>query len=111
MSTSSDTSVAGPRTVRLPPSISVSDCAALKQQLLALVKSSDTVLIDVTDVALIDTAALQLVYAFSRERSGNGLSTNWQGHSPTFRNAATALGLRLGDDAGLCSNSASDHDS
>jgi phospholipid transport system transporter-binding protein len=98
-------------TVRLPLSTSVRECAALKQQLLALVQSADAVLIDVTDVELIDTAALQLLFAFHRDRIANGLRTIWQGDSPTFRNATTALGLQLGDSAASGTSSECQHDS
>ena len=83
-----------PQTIRLPASASVRECAALKQQLVALVQTSDAVLIDVTDVEIIDTATLQLLFVFSRERNACALSTIWQGNSPTFRNAATVLGLQ-----------------
>jgi anti-anti-sigma regulatory factor len=93
-------------TVRLPLGTSVRECAALKQQLLVLVESADVVLIDVTDVELIDTATLQLLFAFTRERIANSLSTIWQGDSPAFRAAATAVGLQVGDSARPSSNSA-----
>ena len=83
-----------PQTIRLAASASVGECAALKQQLLALVQSGDAVIIDVTDIEIIDTATLQLLFVFSRERNANALSTIWQGDSPTFRNAVTALGLQ-----------------
>ena len=76
---------------------SVLECTALKQQLLVLVASADPVCIDVADVEVIDTAALQLLFAFSRERTANGLGTLWQGNNPNIRNAAAALGLRLDD--------------
>ena len=98
-----------PQTLRLPVTAGVRECAALKQQLLALVECAEVVLIDVTDVELIDTAALQLLFAFSRERIANGLRTTWQGDSPTLRNAATALGLELGDSAGPTMISACQH--
>jgi phospholipid transport system transporter-binding protein len=101
--------VTSPQAIRLPASAGVRECAALKQQLLALVESSDTVLIDVTDVELIDTAALQLLLAFSRERIAKDLTTTWQGDSPTFRNAATALGLEVGGSASPANISACQH--
>jgi anti-anti-sigma regulatory factor len=98
--------VASQSTVRLPISASIRACAALKQQLLVLVESADEVRIDVTDVELIDTAALQLLFAFSRERIAQGLGTIWEGDSPAFRNAAAALGLQVGDPAGPSTSSA-----
>jgi|SRR5580692_5287347 anti-anti-sigma regulatory factor len=111
MNDSTHPSVASPRTARLPVSTSVRECPALKQQLLVLVQSADVVVIDVTDVEVIDTAALQLLFAFGRERISHGLSTIWQGDSPTFRNAATALGIQIHDFHGPGSNSACNHDS
>jgi anti-anti-sigma regulatory factor len=99
-------SAASPRTVRLPMSTCVRECPELKQQLLMLVDCADEVRIDVTDVELIDTAALQLLFAFSRERIANGLSTIWQGDSPTFRNAATTVALQVGDFTGPSTNGA-----
>jgi phospholipid transport system transporter-binding protein len=102
--------MSSPRAVRLPVSTSILACTALKQQLLMLVESTDAVLIDLSDVELIDTAALQLLFAFSRERTTNGLSTIWQGHGPTFRNAATAVGLKLGQAAGAGANGECKHD-
>ena len=98
------------RAVRLPVSTNVHACAALKQQLLVLVKSADAVLIDLSDVEVIDTAALQLLFAFSRERTTHGLSTIWQGHGPTFRNAASAVGLQLGQPVGSSANDECKHD-
>ena len=110
MTNSIEDAAAGPRAVRLPVSTSVRECAALKQQLLLHVEFADAVLIDLTDVELIDTAALQLLFAFSRERTANGRSTIWQGHGPTFRNAATAVGLQLGYSAASGANGECKHD-
>jgi len=106
-----DTSASRPRTVRLPVSTGVRECQGLKQQLLVLVKSPDAVLIDISDVELIDTAALQLLFAFSRERIANDLSTIWQGDSPTFRSVATAMGLEAIDSGGSSTNRACKHES
>lgn len=85
-----------PETFRLPVSAGVRECAALKQQLLGLVESADAVIIDISGVELVDTAALQLLFAFGRERNANGLMTIWQGDSPTFLSAAAAMGLQMG---------------
>jgi phospholipid transport system transporter-binding protein len=102
--------IVSPPTVRLPLNTSVRECAALKQQLLVLVDSADAVSIDVSDVELIDTAALQLLFAFSRERIANGLGTIWHGDGPAFRSAASAMGLQLGDSPGASTNRACKHD-
>jgi anti-anti-sigma regulatory factor len=111
MNVSTDPSMASPGTVRLPVSTSVRECAALKQQLLVLVHRADVVVIDVSDVEALDTAALQLLFAFGRERLTHGLRTIWQGDSPALRNAATALGIEVQDSSAPGSNSACHHDS
>jgi phospholipid transport system transporter-binding protein len=85
------------QTIELPAITSVRECVGLKQQLLERLKSADAVLIDVTAVELIDAAALQLLFAFSRERIAADLSTVWQGDNPTFRTAAAAMGLQMGE--------------
>jgi anti-anti-sigma regulatory factor len=96
--------------IRLPAKTDVRECAALKPQLLVHLESTDDVLIDVTDVELIDTAALQLLFAFGRERLAGGLRTVWQGDNPVFRNAATAVGLRMGESTCSITKSACQHD-
>ncbi len=87
--------------IRLPVTTSVRECATLQQQLLELVDVADTVTVDVGDIELIDTAALQLLFAFSRERSANGLHTVWQGDNPALRQAADSVGLQFGDSGGV----------
>jgi anti-anti-sigma regulatory factor len=82
-------------TVRLPVRATVRECTALKQQLLEVVDSPESVTIDATDVELIDTAALQLLYAFGRERLAKDLSTLWEGENAIFRDAAAAMGLEI----------------
>ncbi len=89
-------STAASATVSLPLGVGVRECAALKRRLLELVESADPVLIDVADVEVVDTAALQLLFAFGCERLANGRNTTWTGESVAFRDAAAALGLQFG---------------
>src|SRR5580698_3634583 len=89
-----------PYTVALPAIATVRECAVLKQQLLVLLESAQAVQVDVTNVELIDAAALQLLFAFDRERLAGGLSTIWQGDNLTFQAAVVAMGLPIGDCAG-----------
>lgn len=92
------------QSVQLPMGNTIRECTVLKRQLLALLECPEAVLIDVADVELIDTAALQLLFAFDRERAARGLGTVWQGDSAPFREAAAAVGLQVGN----CATSASD---
>jgi ABC-type transporter Mla MlaB component len=41
----------------------------------------------------IDTAGLQVITAFVRERTGNGRMVEWQGTAPVLASAAQLLGL------------------
>lgn len=96
MNNNTNASGTGPETVSLPMGVSIRECAALKRQLLGLIGSAEPVLIDVADVEVIDTAALQLLFAFGCERVANGRNTSWKGDSVAFREAAAVLGLEFG---------------
>jgi len=73
--------------------------ASLKQQLLAVLEAADPVAIDPTAIERIDTAALQLLFAFERDRAAAGRSVAWRAPSAAFAQAAATLGLRLGGNA------------
>jgi anti-anti-sigma regulatory factor len=91
--------MSGRQTVRLPANADVRESASLKQELLLFLESPDVVLIDVTDVQRVDTATLQLLFAFCRDRLAGGRSTAWQGDSPALCGAAAALDLHVGPPA------------
>ncbi len=48
-------------------------------------------MVDVTDVERVDTAALQLLYAFARDRKSRGLDVQWQGDSRGWREGTATL--------------------
>lgn len=79
--------------VRLAAECLIHDAPALKQQLLARMEDSGTVVLDASAVQRIDTAALQLIGAFVRDRAGRGLGIRWHAASPAFAAAARLLGL------------------
>ncbi len=80
-------------TLSLPAECTVSGASALKEQLAGLFDEPDTVTLDITSLQRVDTAALQVIAAFVRERTGNGRPVEWQGSAPGLATAAQLLGL------------------
>ncbi|HTP38311.1 MAG TPA: STAS domain-containing protein [Steroidobacteraceae bacterium] len=87
-------------TFRLAPATGIREAAAFRQSLLDLLAEDHPVVIDVSEVERVDTAALQLLFAFERDRRARGASVVWQGVSAAFRDGVKTLGLPLGADHG-----------
>lgn len=68
------------------------DAVALREQLQSLM-SQPTVAINASGVERVDTAAMQVLLAFARDRAKLGLSLTWQGRSDVFNEAAQLLGI------------------
>lgn len=83
-------------TMRLGRHTSIREVAAIKQELLTLLDHPETVTVDMSDVEGIDTAVLQLLYAFERDRTLLGRVVAWHGASTEFEAAAATLGLVFG---------------
>lgn len=90
--------------VTLDSNCTVKDAAALKQSLCAVLNSEAAVIIDVGAVDRIDTAAIQLLCAFVRQRAVDSHGVVWRGTPAAVREAASLLGvselLMLPADAG-----------
>jgi ABC-type transporter Mla MlaB component len=78
----------------LPSTCTVKDAAELKDLLCGQLESSDCVVLDVANVERIDTAALQLLCAFVRDRQARGGAVQWQGNSAAFQEASDLLAVR-----------------
>jgi len=92
--TTSPAPVAKPSTtLALPAECTVGDANSLKDNLAVLLEELLPVTLDITDLQRIDTAALQVIVAFIRERSGHGRAVQWQGTTPIMTTAAQLLGL------------------
>jgi anti-anti-sigma regulatory factor len=72
----------------------VRDCSALKSELLDLLAHRQPVTIDVSGVERIDTAAMQVLCAFARDRQAAGGQVRWVGQAPGFVAAVRLLGLK-----------------
>jgi ABC-type transporter Mla MlaB component len=80
-------------TLALAAECTVADAGSLKERLAGLLNEPQTVTLDVTALQRIDTAGLQVITAFIRERTGLGRQVEWQGTAPVLATAAQLLGL------------------
>jgi ABC-type transporter Mla MlaB component len=71
----------------------VSEATSLKERLTALLDEPQPVTLDVAALQRIDTAGLQVITAFVRERAESGRTVEWQGTAPVLATAAQLLGL------------------
>jgi ABC-type transporter Mla MlaB component len=79
--------------VVLAANCSVKDAAALKISLCAIANESTEVTLDVSAVERVDTATMQLLCAFVRDRSGRNQSVAWRGESQALQDAVRLLGV------------------
>ena len=66
---------------------------ALRETLLAVLAEGGAVDIDAAAVTQVDTAALQVLAAFSRDARAAGVAVGWTGVSDSFRRGVSTLGL------------------
>jgi phospholipid transport system transporter-binding protein len=78
----------------LPCSCTVKDAANLKVELCRHLETADCVVVDAANLERIDTAALQLLCAFVRDREARGLKVQWRGDSAALQEAVDLLALR-----------------
>lgn len=71
----------------------VKDAQALKDSLCRHAREDAPVTVDVRAVERVDTAALQLLCAFVRERAARQQKVEWLGESRALNEAARLLGL------------------
>src|SRR5581483_9198816 len=71
----------------------VADASSLKTGLAKLLEESRIVTLDIGAVQRIDTAGLQVIATFIRERESHGRQVQWRGEAPALANAARLLGL------------------
>jgi anti-anti-sigma regulatory factor len=83
---------AAPPVVALASHCSVKDASALKTTLQNAERSEEAVTIDITAVERIDTASMQLLCAFVRDRHARNQSVVWRGTSAALNEAVKLLG-------------------
>lgn len=77
----------------LAANCSVKDAAALKTSLCAVAKEIAAVTLDTSAVERVDTATMQLLCAFVRDRIARKQSIVWRGESQVLQDAARLLGV------------------
>jgi ABC-type transporter Mla MlaB component len=80
-------------TLALAAECLVADASTLKANLAALLEEPQPVTLDITALQRIDTAGLQVITAFVRERAKHAREVDWQGSAPVLATAARLLGL------------------
>jgi anti-anti-sigma regulatory factor len=93
--TATDAAAAAAPVVVVPSSCTVKDAAQFKTELCTCVDSADRVIVDIANIERIDTAALQLLCAFVRDRRARGLKVVWRGSSAPFLEAAELLDMHV----------------
>jgi ABC-type transporter Mla MlaB component len=92
--TAASPAVSGAAAITLAANCSIKEVAALRAQLRAVVDNGEPVAIDASAVERIDTATLQLLYAFVRDRLNSDREVTWQGVPAALTDAARLLGVR-----------------
>ena len=81
-------------TMSFSPRFSIREVAAIYTQLQQLLDKDVNVELDFQDVDIVDTAALQLLVAFTQEANKRGASISWQHPSAALFRSSELLGLR-----------------
>ena len=79
--------------VVLPANCTLRETAELKSALLQWLDSTDSVQLDVSALQRIDTAAMQVLCAFVRDRQARNLPFTWEGSSAALTDATRLLGV------------------
>jgi ABC-type transporter Mla MlaB component len=89
--------------VVLAANCSVKDASALKNSLCAVANESNAVTLDTSAVERVDTATMQLLCAFVRDRIARKQSIVWRGESQALSDAVRLLGVGalIGFDKGV----------
>ena len=80
-------------TLALAAECLVSGASTLKESLAGLLDEPQPITLDITTLQRIDTAGLQVLTAFVRERASHGRTVEWRGTAAALTNAAQLLGL------------------
>jgi anti-anti-sigma regulatory factor len=85
----------GKTQVRFEPVLDVAHARALHAQLGQAMGKAVPVVLDVSQVVRVDTAAMQVLTAFQQAARDRGIPLQWSGTSHALEEADRLLGLRL----------------
>lgn len=84
-----------PATVKLDAECTLIQASGLHSRLSGVLSRPAAVILDASETRRIDTANLQLLAAFVRDRRNNGLVTSWKGVPAALADAARITGLQM----------------
>lgn len=73
--------------------LSIADVSTLYTEILTLLADGQQITLDVSKITRIDTAAIQLIYAFYNESLLLGYKISWHQPSDVFCQSVSSLGL------------------
>jgi anti-anti-sigma regulatory factor len=79
--------------LHLGAGLEIKDVETVHRQLAGMLDRGSPVTVDISHVAAMDTAGVQLVLAFQSEALKRGVSIEYSGRSTAFTHALTAVGL------------------
>lgn len=83
-------------TITLPAAVDIQKVADLREEWLSLLQGQPaTIVVNVDELARIDTTGLQLLCALRQSAEQRGIPTAWQGYSAAIVEAAELLGLTI----------------
>lgn len=85
--------MAAPTTFDLPENLTIATAELLHEQLEPFVNGNQDVVLNGSAVNRVDTAGLQLIYAFQQALKSHDASASWSAPSNTLLEVAEQLGL------------------
>ena len=82
-----------PGVFTLSAECTIAESAPLQADLTRLLDKDAPVTLDAKELQRVDTAGMQVIAAFIRERTANGRQVEWRNTPPTLLSAARLLGL------------------
>jgi anti-anti-sigma regulatory factor len=83
----------GDATLHLGAGLEIKDVESVHRQLTGMLDRGSPITVDISHVAAMDTAGVQLLLAFQSEAAKRGVSIEYSGRSTAFTHALTAVGL------------------
>ena len=79
--------------LHLGAGLEIKDVESVHKQLTSMLERGSSVTVDISHVAAMDTAGVQLLLAFQSEAAKRGVAIDYSGQSHAFTHALTAVGL------------------
>jgi len=80
-------------TLKLPEELSIANVAEWKSKLSSLLHESSPLTLDAEELSRVDTAAIQLLAAFTVKVQGSDMELHWSNPSEALKKTAQQLGM------------------